>query len=155
MDYEDFYEKRTKQFDEERKILSDYLRLITPAQNELHNIDWENKKLLQKNEEKKIQTLKYDQEIKKLKTLIDVAHAEIDTLQDTKKSRTEQIHRLSSFKDPVQRDTTYIINENFPLKINTSSSTNNNLGKVDKERSLQNVFKPTKTGILYNIYNIK
>jgi len=112
----DFYRLRLEQFDKERRIFKEYVDIISPTCNELHNLSWENKKLENRSDEINEELIKYDNEISKLIKQKESIKAEINSMEIAKTARYEQINRLSKFKTAVTHDTTYLIHEKFPTK---------------------------------------
>lgn len=155
----DFYRLRLEHFDKERRIFKEYVDIISPTSNELHNLSWENKKLENRSDEINEEILRYDNEISKLTKQKDSIKAEIQSMEIAKTARYEQISRLSKFKAPVSHDTTYLVDEKFPNKLDQGrqqqqNSKHHHHHQHNKENyyNVNNqLVKPTKNGELLQL----
>jgi hypothetical protein len=153
----DFYRLRLDHFDKERRIFKEYVDIISPTSNELHNLSWENKKLENRSDEINEEILRYDNEISKLTKQKDSIKAEIQSMEIAKTARYEQISRLSKFKAAVSHDTTYLVDEKFPTKLDQGkqSSKHHHACMIHNKENYYNVtnqfVKPTKNGELLQL----
>ena len=148
MNSNDFYRLRLEHFDKERRIFKEYVDIISPTSNELHNLSWENKKLENRSEEIDDELIKYDNEIATLTKQKESIKDEIKSMEIAKTARYEQISRLSKFKAAVSSDTTYIVQEKFPNTMKKYT----NLSMIHNKENYYNItnklVKPTKNGEL-------
>lgn len=146
MDFEEFYAERVVQFDHERRIFREYSDLITPDRNEIHNLEWENRKLTNTAIDTQAEVERYNKEAKMLENLVRTTQDEIHSLRQGKAARNEQIMRLGRLNNPVQRDVTYIIEERFSRRAN--SYDDDYLNQSIKMGNVARAYKPLKTGEL-------
>jgi len=110
---EEFYAERIGNFDAERKIFSEYVRIISPSKGELHVLDFEYRQGQDNAAAAIAERENAQQELRKLRKEISMAKEELRALTEGQESRREQIERLSELSQPVQRDTTYLILDRY------------------------------------------
>ena len=113
---QDFFIERVKNFEEERRIFSEYLSLIVANKRDRHDLEWRNRKLKDQESAAKIMCSKLDTELASVQQDIMKIRSDIHSMKNAKENRIQQIARLSTLCQPVQHDTTYLIDEKFNTK---------------------------------------
>ena len=110
---DEFYAGRIGQFDAERKIFNEFLAMIAPSRGELHVLDWEYRQGQDNAKAVVVEKDRVKEELMELKKEYFATKVELNDLQEAQGSRQQQIKRLSELSQPVQRDTTYLIQDRF------------------------------------------
>jgi hypothetical protein len=113
----EFYTHRISNFVNERKIFTDYEKILTShcSAMDSHSLVWdkENHSLV---EMKKSELKSLDDELERLEVERSDLQELIRNYQESKNERREQLDKLSTLTQPVQYDTTYLIPDRFPQK---------------------------------------
>lgn len=113
MNFDEFYADRVSNIEQEWSIFKEYLQMITPNANEIHELEWSKRMAEQHSKDVDVECSQIDEEIKQLKEAVSKTVEEVNSMKVSKSSRIQQIARLAELSHPVQHDTTYLVNENF------------------------------------------
>lgn len=115
-DTDSFYRAKISSFENERRIFQEYIALITPSKGELHVLDWEYRQGIANAEAAVADRERVEIELKRVRKETSIARDQILALTKTSDARRLQIETLSELSQPVQKDTTYLVNDRFMLR---------------------------------------
>ena len=141
-DTDSFYRAKISSFENERRIFQEYIALITPSKGELHVLDWEYRQGIANAEAAVADRERVEMELKRVRKETSIARDQILALTKTSDARRLQIETLSELSQPVQKDTTYLVNDRF---VHSTSTTSTNAANL---RPNQNLAKGSSAGTI-------